>query len=81
MSVVVQLSGVGETEIVTFQSYLVSVQLGNSLIGSMSASSNLSETVCADTSIKNANSDNKTVVLFTWTPPDNLDVDAEVIIR
>ena len=65
-----------------FQLFLVSVQHGNSLIGEMRGGpeSNDSVLTCGTTSIKNADTSNKTEVEFYWTAPSDLDSD-QVIVR
>ena len=65
-----------------FQLFLVSVQHGNSLIGEMRVGpdSNDSVLTCGTTSIKNADTSNKTEVEFYWTAPSDLDAD-QVIVR
>lgn len=80
--VTVQLySNQGGGEEDTFQSFLVSVQNGNSLIGTMAVSGNDSEVTCRNTSVQNADSNDKTDITFTWTAPEDLDTTISVILR
>ncbi|XP_067942464.1 uncharacterized protein [Watersipora subatra] len=59
-----------------FQLFLVSVQLGNSLIGQMTSSSNQSTVTCRGTSVQHSDLSDKTFVDFSWTAPSDLSVDA-----
>ncbi|KAF6035386.1 hypothetical protein EB796_006298 [Bugula neritina] len=64
-----------------FQLFIVSVQLGNSLIGEMSSNDMTAEATCANSSLKHADLVNKTVVTLTWTAPLNLAADDLPFVR
>lgn len=78
----VQLSG-RELETETdLKLFLVSMQLGSSLIGEMVTSDDQVTTTCQNTSVRESNSTAvKELVEFSWIAPKDLGKDEQVIVR
>lgn len=63
-----------------FQLFLVSVQLGNSLIGRMIAQDEGTVETCRNTSVQHSDLSDKPDATFTWEAPSDIAA-TEVIVR
>lgn len=71
---------IGHADDEPFQLFLVSVQLGSSLIGEMTSEDSAAMATCRNTSLQHSDLANKTSVSLSWHAPADITA-TQVIVR